>query len=260
MNIHVSSRLPLDRRVRFLGLDYDALEEKDVLNYLIARNPKAGFAAIVTPNADHLVRISNSEKIASAYHSADMRLNDSRIVSALAKLRRIPLTTVPGSDLISSLFHSPKFDTSWQILIVGGSAELYADLVRKFGLTSAMHYDAPMGLMTDASKMAMVVSHIEAHPARFVLLAIGSPQQELIAQALAERGHATGIGLCIGAAVEFLVHPKRRAPRWLSRLGLEWLYRLMQEPKRLWRRYLIDSPKLFGLAFKDWAASRSARK
>lgn len=260
MNIHVSSRQPANARVRFLGLDYDALEASDVLSLLIGRNPKAQFAAIVTPNADHLVRISSSEKIATAYRSASMRLNDSRIVSALARLRRIPLTTVPGSDLLSSLFHAPNFDRNWPILVVGGSPHMFSQLVENFGLTGAMHYDAPMGLLTDPSKMAMAVSHIETHPARFVLLAVGSPQQELIAQAVAERGNATGLGLCIGAAVEFLVHPERRAPRWMSRWGLEWLYRLVREPKRLWRRYLVDSPKLFGLAYSDWAASRSKGK
>jgi exopolysaccharide biosynthesis WecB/TagA/CpsF family protein len=260
MNIHVSNHLPPNRRVRFLGLDYDALEQSNVLALLLARNPKEKFAAIVTPNADHLVRISNSETIAGAYRSASMRLNDSRIVSALAKLRRIPLTTVPGSDLLSSLFHAPHFDAGWPILVVGGSPEMFSLLVKQFGLTGAMHYDAPMGLLTDPTKMAMTVAHIETHPARFVLLAVGSPQQELIAQAVAERGNATGIGLCIGAAVEFLVHPERRAPRWMSRWGLEWLYRLASEPKRLWRRYLVDSPKLFSLALKDWAASRSAGK
>lgn len=260
MNIHVSHRLPTDQRVRFLGLDYDALEEGDVLSLLIARNPKAPFAGIVTPNADHLVRMSRSEKIAGAYHGASMRLNDSRIVSALAKLRRIPLTTVPGSDLLSGLFHSPHFDAGWPILVVGGTPQMFARLVAAFGLSAATHYDAPMGLLSDPAKMAMTVSYIETHPARFVLLAVGSPQQELIAQAVTEGGKATGIGLCIGAAVEFLVHPERRAPRWMSRWGLEWLYRLSREPKRLWRRYLVDSPKLFNLAFKDWVASRSVGK
>lgn len=260
MNIHVSNQLPRDHRVRFLGLDYDALAPSDVLALLIARNPKEKFAAIVTPNADHLVRISRSQQIASAYRSASMRLNDSRIVSALAKLRRIPLTAVPGSDLLSSLFHASDFDRNWPILVVGGSPQMFGQLVEAFGLTGAMHYDAPMGLLTDPTKLAAAVAHIEAHPARFIFLAVGSPQQELIAQAVAERGKATGIGLCIGAAVEFLVHPERRAPKWISRWGLEWLYRLAREPKRLWRRYLVDSPKLFGLAFKDWAASRENRK
>lgn len=260
MNFHVSGHISRDQHVRFLGLDYDALEESDVLTLLMARDPNEPFAAIVTPNADHLVRISRSEQIASAYSSASMRLNDSRIVSALARLRRIELTTVPGSDLVTSLLHAPDFDPSWPILIVGGTPQMFARLVEKFSLAGAMHFDAPMGLLTDPDKMAATVAHIEAHPARFILLAVGSPQQELIAQAVAEGGRTTGIGLCIGAAVEFLVHPERRAPRWMSRWGLEWFYRLMREPKRLWRRYLVDSPKLFGLAYRDWVASRGAKK
>ena len=260
MNIHVPSLEPLQPRVRFLGLDYDALSTEQVLDLLIARPPQAGFTAIVTPNADHLVRIERSPVIAAAYRNAGMRLNDSRIVGMLAKLRRIALTTVPGADLVRDLFGSPRFDSSWPILVVGGSEALFAQLVSQFGLQAARHYDAPMGLLTNPASRAAAVEHIEAHPARFILLAVGSPQQELIAQAVAERGNARGIGLCIGAAVEFLVHPDRRAPQWMSRFGLEWLYRLLREPRRLWKRYLVDSPKVFALAWRDWRTARAAGK
>ena len=234
MNIHVSSLEPIKPRVRFLGLDYDALSKDQVLDIVISRPPQAGFAAIVTPNADHLVRIAQSARIAAAYRDAGMRLNDSRIVGMLAHLRKIPLTTVPGADLVRDLFFSPRFDPNWPILVVGGSEALFSQLVSQFGLAAASHYDAPMGLLANPASMAATVDHIEAHPARFILLAVGSPQQELIAQAVAERGKASGIGLCIGAAVEFLVHPDRRAPLWMSRFGLEWLYRLLREPRRLW--------------------------
>ena len=61
---------------------------------------------------------------------------------------------------------------------------------------------------------------------------------------------AGGTGLCIGASVEFVTGAKRRAPRWMQRLGVEWLHRLLSEPGRLWRRYLVEGPRIFAMAWR----------
>ena len=66
----------------------------------------------------------------------------------------------------------------------------------------------------------------------------------MIAQQLAELGCQGGVALCVGAAIDFLTGARPRAPRWLQKLGLEWAYRLAREPGRLWRRYLVESPKI----------------
>jgi N-acetylglucosaminyldiphosphoundecaprenol N-acetyl-beta-D-mannosaminyltransferase len=77
-----------------------------------------------------------------------------------------------------------------------------------------------------------------------VLLCVGCPAQELIARQLAELGCKSGIALCVGASIDFLTGARVRAPLWMQKLGLEWAYRLAQEPARLWRRYLVQSPKI----------------
>jgi UDP-N-acetyl-D-mannosaminuronic acid transferase (WecB/TagA/CpsF family) len=76
-------------------------------------------------------------------------------------------------------------------------------------------------------------------------LAIGSPQQEIIAQRLKERGIARGLALCVGASINFLTGIEKRAPLWMREAGLEWLYRLTKNPRRLWKRYLVRGPKIF---------------
>jgi N-acetylglucosaminyldiphosphoundecaprenol N-acetyl-beta-D-mannosaminyltransferase len=249
------------KRIPFLGVVYDPLEADEVLERLIARDPQAVFAQVVTPNSDHLVRIDQSgDTVRQAYLDAWLCLNDSRIVGMVAKARGIPFTTVPGADLVRDLFNSKHFEPSWPLLLVGGTPGMFATLVDRFGLQNAVHYDAPMGLLKDRVKFDATLAAIEDRPARFTLLAVGSPQQELLAHALVQRGKAKGIGLCIGAAVDFLVNPERRAPQWMSQAGLEWLFRLSREPRRLWRRYLIDSPKVFGLAFREWRAGRQGGK
>ncbi|MFZ3358226.1 MAG: WecB/TagA/CpsF family glycosyltransferase, partial [Xanthobacteraceae bacterium] len=76
------------------------------------------------------------------------------------------------------------------------------------------------------------------------LLCLGCPAQEMIALELAELGCKSGVALCVGASIDFLTGTRKRAPHWLQALSLEWAYRLAQEPGRLWRRYLVESPKI----------------
>lgn len=248
-------------RIRFLGVRYDPLSEQDALARLLARDPKAGFAAVVTPNSDHLVRIRQAGgEIARAYDSAWLCLNDSRIVGFLARLMGLRLPTVPGANLVRSLFGSADFDLASPVLVVGATPATFATLVRRYGLTNATHFDAPMGLLKDRRKFDATVNFIENHPARFTFLSVGSPQQELLAQVLAARGKATGIGLCTGAAIDFLVYPHLRAPDLISKAGLEWLFRLLQEPRRLWRRYLISSPQVLALCWQEWRLRKQAGK
>jgi hypothetical protein len=85
----------------------------------------------------------------------------------------------------------------------------------------------------------------------FRLPAVGSPRQEIVAEALVRRGKATGVGLCIGASLLFLTGAERRAPGVVQGAGLEWAWRLAQDPRRLARRYLVDSPQIVRLLWSE---------
>jgi exopolysaccharide biosynthesis WecB/TagA/CpsF family protein len=113
-----------------------------------------------------------------------------------------------------------------------------------------------MNFIRDPLAVETCLRQIEAmSPFRFCFLAIGSPQQEIIAQKLKERGIARGLALCVGAAINFLTGIERRAPLWMQQAGLEWLYRLSRDPRRLWRRYLVRGPKTL-----DQLGSSESRK
>jgi exopolysaccharide biosynthesis WecB/TagA/CpsF family protein len=85
---------------------------------------------------------------------------------------------------------------------------------------------------------------------------VGCPAQELIAGEIGRLGRTRGIALCVGASIDFVIGRRPRAPKWLQRCGLEWAYRLVSEPRRLWRRYLVESPRIFGI----FLAARFARR
>ncbi|MGF1660835.1 MAG: WecB/TagA/CpsF family glycosyltransferase [Rubrimonas sp.] len=224
------------------------------MTLLLERDAESGFVDVVTPNVDHVVRINrNPQTYAALYEKAWLCVNDSRVLSLLARLRGLSLSTVPGADLAVALLEDARLPRDARICMVGGDDSLAADLRARFGLADLTRIDAPMGLARKPAAIAEIAESVAAGRYRLVFLCVGSPQQEMIAAAVKARGGATGVGLCVGAALEFAVGRKPRAPRIMQRLALEWLFRLASEPTRLYRRYLIDGPRILGLFMRDAA-------
>jgi len=211
----------------------------------------AGFGSsrygyVVTPNVDHLIRYHEDAGFRALYADASYVLLDSRFASYLLRLtRRVRLPVCTGSDLTAALFRD-VIGKDDRIVLIGASAAQAEDVRRKFGLTDLRHHNPPMGFIKDADAVEATLQFIEAaSPFRFCFIAVGSPQQEVVAQRLRARGSARGMALCIGASIDFITGNERRAPRWMQRFGLEWAYRLSQNPRRLARRYLVRGPRFF---------------
>jgi N-acetylglucosaminyldiphosphoundecaprenol N-acetyl-beta-D-mannosaminyltransferase len=243
------------RTVSLLGLDFADLTVAAAADAIAMRPEGAPFGYVVTPNADHLVRMSRDPELAAIYRGAWMRLLDSRVVAALAAGCGLPVPCVAtGSDL-TSLLLTRHIHRGEKITIIGLRTEWLPALVTQCGLAQPFHHDPPMGFDNDVEAFGATVAFILSHPSRFVFLAVGSPRQERLAAAVAASGLATGTGLCIGASLGFLAGAERRAPMWMQRRGLEWAYRLASDPRRLARRYLLDSPRIVPLLLRERLAA-----
>jgi exopolysaccharide biosynthesis WecB/TagA/CpsF family protein len=124
--------------------------------------------------------------------------------------------------------------------VIGMRSRALDALVARWRLRRPAHLDPPMGFDRDPAAFAAAARFVAEARGRFAFLAVGSPRQEALAHAIAARGGAAGLGLCIGAGLEFLSGTRKRAPTWMRRAGLEWLHRLGQEPGRLGPRYARD--------------------
>jgi N-acetylglucosaminyldiphosphoundecaprenol N-acetyl-beta-D-mannosaminyltransferase len=246
--------------ISLLGLTFANLNVAQAAACIAARPGDAPFGYVVTPNADHLVRLSRDPGLLAIYRNAALCLLDSWVVAGLGRLLGLPVPAVaPGSDLTACLLEH-HLRPGERIAIVGLSPRWLPDLVSHCGLEPPAHYDPPMGFDRDPVAFGAAVAFVRNNPARFIFLALGSPRQEYLAAAIAASGDATGTGLCVGAGLEFLAGARRRAPSVLRRTGLEWLFRLATDPRRLFRRYLIDSPVVIALLLKQrWASGRALR-
>jgi exopolysaccharide biosynthesis WecB/TagA/CpsF family protein len=241
----------------FLGLGFHPMATDEAARCIAAQGRlPAPFAYVVTPNVDHVVRLELRPDLRPLYARAWLTLNDSRILELFAGFTRLKLPAAPGSDVVEALFarHIGAHDP---VTVIGGSADTIQALRQRYRLSDIRWFDAPHGLKDDAAARAACVDFIVANPSPFVFLAVGSPQQEMIAAECAVRGTATGVGLCCGASLEFLSGETARAPRWVRAARLESLHRLAADPVRLWRRYLVDGPRIL-LIWMKWRATAQA--
>ncbi|MDB6087170.1 MAG: hypothetical protein JWN43_5051 [Gammaproteobacteria bacterium] len=206
------------------------------------------YGYLVTPNVDHLIRFHDEPAFRALYADATYVLLDSRFLSIVFRIvKAIRVRVCTGSDLTAQLF-ARVIARDDRIVLIGGDREQARLLTERYGLTALSHYNPPMGFIRDPLEVERCVKFIEAcSPFRFCFLAVGAPQQETLAQMIKARGAARGMALCIGASVNFLTGVERRAPRWMQRIGMEWLFRLALDPGRLAKRYLIRGPRVFSL-------------
>jgi exopolysaccharide biosynthesis WecB/TagA/CpsF family protein len=228
--------------IRLLEVDFDNRGLEEIVELLLARPPHARFAYVVTPNADHIERLSRMPSLQAAYRGAMFCLLDSQAIGLCADrlgLRRPPVVT--GADLTAALLS--RLDGK-RVAVLGMTAADVAALKARYARIRFLHHQPPMGLLHDLPAFRGARDFIRAAQADFIFFAVGSPVQEMLAYAIATRRDAIGTGLCIGGALSYCAGTTRRAPLWMRRRGLEWFYRLIREPQRLAVRYLVADPKV----------------
>jgi N-acetylglucosaminyldiphosphoundecaprenol N-acetyl-beta-D-mannosaminyltransferase len=237
----------------FLGLPFCLLSLDQTVR-LIVEQCDGPYGYVVTPNAYHLVAVREGPAhLQSIYQGARLSLCDSQIVRRLAAFEGRALPHVTGSDVVAALLAeqnvlSPDRGRK-RLLVVGPDGTVLPALRARYPHVDIKIMPAPPGLAQRADLRLQVARACVQQPWDILLLCVGCPAQELIAALIATLGRRTGLALCVGASIDFVTGERARAPRWLQQLGLEWAFRLVHEPRRLWRRYLIESPKVFRIFF-----------
>lgn len=198
---------------------------------------------VITPNVDHIVKLQRDAAFRAAYAAADLVVIDGwPVASALRWLGHDVPGTVPGSDLVPALFDAAGARGGVSVFLLGaadGVAERAAgEIGRRWPhVRVAGWFSPPMGFSASHPASAEAAALISAAKPDLLLLGLGAPRQELWAHAVSGR-LPVHVVLCVGATLDFLAGEKARAPAWMRRLRLEWLHRMLSEPRRLAARYL----------------------
>ncbi len=198
-----------------------------------------GFA-LATLNLDHLVKLNTDAGFQTAYDAQDLIVADGNPIVWMSRLARHDVALVPGADLVVPLAQLAA-QMQMPVALLGTTTDALAAAAEALraqapGLDVVAQIAPPMGFDPDAPTAAPVFDQLNASGARLCFLALGAPKQEKLA--------ARGRSLCpavgfvsIGAGLDFLAGTQNRAPDWVRRLALEWVWRMVSSPARLVPRY-----------------------
>lgn len=239
-----------------LSADVVRLDEAiDRIDQLVASG-KGG--SVFTPNVDHVVNAERSPAFAAAYARADLCLADGMPLVWASRLRGPALPErVAGSDLTGPLLERAAA-RGWRVALFGGSgdsAEIAERVLRERGVL-VVAADSPR-VTSEGVAPSESLDRLRLAAPQLLLVGLGSPKQELFIDRVRDTLPGT-VGLACGAVIDFLAGRIPRAPTWMARVGLEWAYRLGREPRRLWRRYLVNDPAFLGIVARDWLRPRSS--
>jgi N-acetylglucosaminyldiphosphoundecaprenol N-acetyl-beta-D-mannosaminyltransferase len=209
----------------------------------LVASKQGGF--VFTPNVDHIVTVDEHPEFEAAYQKASLSLADGTPVVWASRLMDMTLPEkISGSDLVGPLLERAG-QRKWRVAFLGagpGVAEKAATIAREKWGTDVVFTDAPMVNLKDTAQIDRIAQQLAEAKADLVLMAFGAPKQELLIARIADRVKPAVL-LGIGASLDFIAGTLERAPVLMQKTGTEWLYRLAQEPRRLWRRYLVEDPK-----------------
>lgn len=209
---------------------------------------------IVPINVDVVMQIENDPKLKEIVDKADLVLVDGQPLVWIARWHKKPVKAkISGSDLIPELCKVAA-KRGYSIFIIGGAdgvAEIAkTNLEKQFiGIQIVGTYAPPFGFEKDDNELEKINLMINQKKPDILIACLGCPKQEKWIYDNYQKYNAN-VSICAGATVDFLAGNVKRAPKWMSNHGLEWLFRVTQDPKRLIKRYFIDDVKIISLICK----------
>jgi exopolysaccharide biosynthesis WecB/TagA/CpsF family protein len=247
------------KKVHLFGIDIDALHMPEavarVQNWIDQSDGTCRY--VVTPNVQHAVMFQKNKELQSAYRDAGLVLADGMPVVLASRLlgRRLP-ERVTGSDLVPALFSGADAGNELRVFLLGAAPGVAdraaANIQRQWPNVAVVGtYSPPLGFERDEDENRRIIEMVNSAVPDVLIVGLGAPKQELWTHRHFQQINASA-ALCVGATIDFLAGEKRRAPRWMQKLGLEWLFRCLSEPRRLIGRYARDAWLFPRLVWSEW--------
>jgi N-acetylglucosaminyldiphosphoundecaprenol N-acetyl-beta-D-mannosaminyltransferase len=263
-NLPAATSAPARKRLVLGSISIDSLTFAQALDAICDLCASGNGGSVVTPNVDHVVQAEHDPRFRRAYDRASLSLVDGVPLLWAAKLLGEPLPEkISGSDLVMPLVGRAA-ERGLRVYLLGGAegvgALAAAKMKEQFPALQVVGIDSPrVDIDGGEAGYAPIVAKVREARPDLVLLALGAPKQEIFADDCAE---ALKPAVCVGvgATLDFIAGKSVRAPRWMQKIGMEWLHRLLREPGRLWRRYLLRDPEFALIVARTLSRRRAARR
>ncbi|MGF1568729.1 MAG: WecB/TagA/CpsF family glycosyltransferase [Nodosilinea sp.] len=240
----------IQNQVEILNIPIDNISVHDFLGQL-----KRG--VVFTPNVDHLMKLQKDVDFVKAYSKADFRVCDSQVLLYASKFLGTPIKAkISGSDLFPMFCEHHRQNEHISIFLLGGAdgvaARAQERINARIGRAIIVQSHSPsFGFEKNEDECQRIIDMISQSTANVLVVGVGAPKQEKWIAKYKDQLPSIDIFMAVGAAIDFEAGNKPRAPQLISKLGLEWLYRLASEPNRLWKRYLLDDFPFLWLIVKE---------
>lgn len=241
-------------RIKFLNTEVDNLTMEESINEIEKLVNKKNPSYVVTPNVDHIVKLEHDEEFKKVYKEADLILTDGMPLIWISKLKKTPIKEkVSGSDLFPKVCEMAA-KKGYKVFLLGAAEGIAAkaaeNLKNKYeGLNIVGTYSPSYGFEKNDEEIEKIIEMINQAKPDILAVGLGAPKQEKFLYKYRKILNVP-ISLAIGASIDFEAGNIDRAPKWMQKSGLEWFYRLCKEPKRMYKRYLVDDLKIIKLALK----------
>lgn len=236
-------------RISILNIKVDNITKNDLLE-------KFDSGVLVTPNVDHLMKLQHDREFYEIYQKAEYITVDSQIVRLALKFLGTPVKEViTGSDFFPSFYNYHKENDKIKIFLFGaapGVADKALKIINeKVGREIIVGACSPsFGFEKNETECENIIDIISNTEANVLVVGVGAPKQEKWIYKYKDRLSNINVFLAIGATIDFEAGNIKRAPKIFQKLAIEWLYRLIKEPRRLWRRYIVEDLPFFYLIAK----------
>ena len=232
------------KSIQLLNISIQSIKQIELLKRL-----KKG--VLITPNVDHLVKLQKDKEFYNVYQQAEWVVCDSKILYLLSKLLKNPLPeAIPGSSFFTAFYEYHKDDPNCKIFLLGAAegiaAKAQRNINKKVGREIVVGAHSPSyGFEKKPEECEELIRIVNASGANVLLVGVGAPKQEKWIMKYRDRMPNIDIFMGLGATIDFEAGTLKRAPIFWQKIGMEWLYRCLKEPKRLFKRYFIDDMKFF---------------
>lgn len=241
-------------RIKFLNMHIDSLTMGEAVCEIDKLIQKRDCRYVVTPNLDHIVIMETDKEFAEIYKNADLVVADGKPLIWISKYLKNPIKEkISGSDLFPRMCELSA-RKGYSIFIFGaakGIADKAADnlKLKNPGLIIAGTYSPALGFEKDNLELKKIKDIIINAKPDILAVSLGSPKGEKFVYKHLEE-YNVPLGISIGATIDFEAGNVKRAPKWMTNHGLEWLFRITQDPKRLVKRYWNDAIKIIPIIRK----------